>query len=157
MADITVAIYEKAGTQGLRDLAKASGFTEAYLRMFVRTARAFPKGVRRAELSFHLHVTAMHALRRFPKGTAEHSPQFWTDQAAVQSLSAKALHHAMTHHTPVGSTAATRASLAQQRFQVAARDYHALIAQVARFNEVDAVFWGSRVVLVEQPILSPAS
>lgn len=157
MADITVTIYEKAGVPGLHDLAAASGLTEGYLRMFIRTARAFPQGVRRTELSFHHHIVAMRALRRFPAGTPEHSPQFWADQAAVQGLTRNALKAAMANHTAAGAALETRQAVAVKRVNDADHERQRILALAEVFNRVHAPFWGSRLVIVEQPILSSAS
>ena len=157
MADITVTIHDRDGVKGIRALAVASQFTEAYLGMLIRTAKAFPAGTRRPGLSFSLHTEAMHALRRFPEGTPEHLPDFWVNQATVHHLNSRTLHEAMMNHNPADSTLAARTSVVTRKVVVAERHLAALQTDVDAFNRDDAPYWGSRIVLVEQPILSPAS
>ena len=158
MADITVTVHTQAGRAGLHDLARAAGVTMGYLYLLRRTARAFPPGTRRPEISFHMHRIATTAPGRFPAGTAEHEPAFWTEQAVIQGwTSMDQLQHAMTDYTPTDSTIAARSSRVLRRFDEATQHYTNITAAIATFNAVDAPYWGSRLVLVEQPILSPAS
>lgn len=155
--DIAAEVYAKAGAPGLTQLAKASGLTHDYLRMFVRTAAAFPPGTRRIELSYSHHHTAQRALNRFPEGTREHEPGFWLDQAIAQHYTYEQLEAVINHHTLAEDSLEARQANAAAKVTEAQRARNHVIADVERFNAVHAQFWGARLVVTEQALLNPAS
>ena len=142
-----------AGSRGLHALATASGLTVNYVRRYARLARLFPPETRVSSLTFHHHVQASSAGRKFAVGTPEHDPSFWLTYARERGLGVAALHDAMRHHTVAGATLATRAAFARTRVRDAARARHTLIPLTDAFNREHAPFWGSRLVITEQPLL----
>ena len=156
-ADLATAVFAEAGSRGLAKLAQASGFSLDYLRMFVRTAAAFPPGRRRIELSFSHHRIAQRAAKRFPDGTREHDPQFWLDQAVAQAYRAEQLRRAMDHHVLAQDSLEARQAQAAQTVVEAQRYIQRLQAGAEFFNATYAVFWGARIVIIEQALLNPAS
>lgn len=155
--DIAAEVYAANGQRGLKRLAQASGLTHQYLRMFVRTAAAFPPGTRRLELSYSHHHTAQRALKRFPEGTREHQPSFWLDQAVAQNYSYLQLEAAINHHMLAEDSLEVRKAQAATRVVEAQRARDRLIADAERFNTVHAQFWGARLVVSEHALLNPAS
>lgn len=154
MVDLAGAIRAQAGSRGLHQLAHASGLTVNYLRTFARLARLFPPETRVAALPFHHHIQASHALRLFPAGTPEHEPTYWLQQAQTHRLSVVALHEAMAHHTVAGTPLATRQAFARTRVRDADRERRKILRLVDGYNRVHAPYWGTRLVLTEQPLLS---
>lgn len=105
-----------------------------------------------------MHRLATTAEGRFPANTAGHDPAFWIEQAAVQGwASAERLQEAMANYVPADGTLAARSARVLRRFDEATQHYTRITTAIETFNQVDAPYWGSRLVLVEQPILSPAS
>ena len=155
--DLAAAAYAVAGARGLAKLAQASGLTPAYLRMFVRTAAAFPPGTRRFDLSFAHHLAAQRAVKRFPAGSREHEPHFWLDASVAQGYNCEQLRHAMDRHVLTDDSLEARQRRVTRTVADAQHYRDRLVADAAYFNTTYAVFWGSRLVVTEQALLTPAS
>lgn len=153
LVDLAAAVRAPAGSRGLHALASASGLTVNYVRTYARLARLFPPETRVSSLTFHHHVQASSAGRKFPVGTPEHDPSFWLTYARERGQGVAALHDAMRHHTVAGATLATREAFARTRVRDAARARHTLIPLTDAFNREYAPFWGSRLVITESPLL----
>ncbi len=120
-------------------------------------ANAFPPGARYTTLTYDHHRIAMRAARHFPADTPAHEPTFWLDQAAAQGWHRPQMLFAVKHYVSPEDTVSSRQAQMVLHVSDADRARTRIVAQLEDFNARHAIYWGSRLVLVEQPILAPAS